>query len=61
MKYPTSKKRLFINCIHYVSSSIISKNKKFLKESPEKGLTILAIPFGIALTFYIKQQVKKMN
>ena len=61
MKYDKTFKRKFMNCIHYVSSSIISKNKKFLKESPEKGLTILAIPFGIALTFYIKQQVKKMN
>lgn len=61
MKYDKTFKRKFMNCIHYVSSSIISKNKKFLKESPEKGLTILAIPFGIALTVYIKQQVKKMN
>ena len=61
MKYDKTIKRKFMNCIHYVSSSIISKNKKFLKETPEKGLTILAIPFGIALTFYIKQQVKKMD
>ena len=35
------------------------KTRSFLKETPEKGLTILAIPFGIAWTFYIKQQVKK--
>lgn len=61
MQYDTTLKRKFMNCIHYVSSSLISKNKKFLKETPEKGLTILAIPFGIALTFYIKQQVKKMD
>lgn len=61
MQYDKTFKRKFMNCIHYVSSSIISKNKKFLKETPEKGLTILAIPFGIALTFYIKQQVKKMD
>lgn len=58
MKYYTSTKRIFIDCIHYVSSSIISKNKHFLKESPKKGLTILAIPFGILLTFYIKKKVK---
>lgn len=61
MKYDKTLKRKFMNCIHYVSSSIIGKNKKFLKETPEKGLTILAIPFGIAWTFYIKQQVKKMD
>lgn len=61
MKYDKTLKRKFMNCIHYVSSSILSKNKKFLKETPEKALTILAIPFGIILTFYIKQQVKKMD
>jgi hypothetical protein len=42
-------------CIHYVSSSIIARNGKFLRESPAKLLTVLAIPFGIALaglTYY---------
>ncbi len=48
----------FKACIHYVSSSIISKNKHFIKESPEKLLTVLAIPFGIALTVYIKHKAK---
>lgn len=54
MTYPVSMKRLIIDNIHYVSSSILSKNKEFIKESPKKIITILAIPFGIALTFYIK-------
>ncbi len=35
--------------IHYVSSSLISKNKRFIKESPCKGLTILSLPFGYLL------------
>lgn len=58
MEYPESKKRLFIECIHYVSSSIISKNRRFVSESPKKGMTVLAIPFGIMLTMYIKMKVK---
>lgn len=58
MQYPESKKRLFMECIHYVSSSMISKNKRFIAESPKKGLTILAIPFGIILTFYIYSKTK---
>lgn len=53
-----SKKRCFIECIHYVSSSIISKNKYFIKESPKKFLTMCAIPFGIALTLHIKIKSK---
>lgn len=59
MKYPESKKRMFIDCVHYVSSSIIGKNRHFLRESPQKFLTVLAIPFGAVLTIYIRQKVKK--
>jgi len=54
----SSKKRCFIECIHYVSSSIISKNKNFFKESPKKLLTLCAIPFGIVLTVYIRKKSK---
>ena len=45
---PTIKRR-FIEAIHYVSSSIILKNKSFIKESPRKWLTTCAIPFGTVL------------
>lgn len=53
-----SKKRCFIECIHYVSSSIISKNKHFIKESPKKLMTVCAIPLGVALTIMIKIKSK---
>lgn len=59
-----SLKRKFMVCIHYVSSSIISKNKTFIQESPCKFLTVLAIPAGYLLYLKIKQSVKndvKMN
>lgn len=36
-------------CIHYVSSLIISKNKSFVKETPKKLMTVLAVPFGLLL------------
>jgi hypothetical protein len=58
MKYPESKKRVFIDCIHYVSSSIIAKNKHFITESPKKNLTVLATPFGVLLTGYIRYKTK---
>lgn len=44
--------------IHYVSSSILSKNKHFIKESPRKLLTVLAIPFGLLLTGYIRHKTR---
>ena len=59
MTYPIGKKRLFIDNIHYVSSSILAKNKSFIKESPTKLMTILSIPFGVALTIHILFKAKK--
>lgn len=49
MQYPESGKRLIIDCIHYVSDSIMSQNKKFIAESPRKLLTVISIPFGAVL------------
>lgn len=58
MKYCKTIKWKFKSCIHYVSSSIMIKNKHFIKESPKKIMTILAIPFGTLLYFYIENKVK---
>jgi glycosyltransferase involved in cell wall biosynthesis len=51
----------FKQAIHYVSSSFISKNKSFLFETPNKFLTILAIPFGFALYGYIMDQTSRVK
>ena len=56
MQYPTSTKRLVLDCIHYCSSSQISRNKEYIKESPRKLLTVLCTPAGWALTAYIKRK-----
>lgn len=58
MKYDKTWKRKFMTCVHYVSSSLISKNRKFVAESPKKIMTIFAIPFGVALTWHIKRKAK---
>jgi glycosyltransferase involved in cell wall biosynthesis len=58
MQYPESKKRLFVDCVHYVSSSVIARDKHYIKNSPRKIITILAIPFGYALTATIKRKVR---
>lgn len=59
MTYPDSTKRLVVDCIHYCSSSIISKNRSYIKESPKKILTVLCTPFGFLLTIYIKRKAKQ--
>ena len=48
----------FRQAIHYVSSSLIDRNWGFLKETPYKGLTILAIPLGVTLYLYITSKTR---
>lgn len=59
MKLPfTSKLFKFRQAIHYVSSSFLSKNRAFIKETPNKTLTILALPLGLILYMYIKMRTR---
>lgn len=54
MKNPRgSKVYKFKESVHYVASSILSKNKNFIKETPEKLFCILALPFGFIFYRYI--------
>ncbi|MDU6983121.1 MAG: glycosyltransferase family 2 protein [Terrisporobacter othiniensis] len=58
MKYCKTFKWRFKSCIHYVFTSIILKNKHFIKESPKKIMTIISIPFGLILYIYINCKIK---
>ena len=49
MKLPMPLKRKVMDAIHYVSSSLLSRDQKFLRKSPQKLLTFFAIPAGIVL------------
>lgn len=54
LKIPnTSLKYKFKEYIHFVSSSLILKEKNFLKVVPSKGLAIVAFPVGYILQKYI--------
>lgn len=59
MQYPESAKRLVMDCIHYCSSSMLSRNKRYIKESPKKLLTVLCTPAGAALAAVIRWKVSK--
>ena len=58
MRFAPSLKRRFVVCAHYVASSIIARNRHFIKESNQKLLTLFAIPAGIALFMLIRHKVK---
>lgn len=58
MQYPMSTKRLWIDCVHYVSESIIAGDKQYIKKSPKRFMTTIVIPFGILLSIYTKKKAK---
>ena len=61
MTYPTSRKRLFVDCVHYCSSSILAKDKKFVTSSPRRLMTVLCTPAGLALTGLVKLKGKSRS
>ncbi|MFD6507901.1 MULTISPECIES: glycosyltransferase family 2 protein [unclassified Bacillus (in: firmicutes)] len=61
MKLPfTNRLFKYRQAVHYVSSSFMVRNIRFIKESPCKVLTLCALPFGVILYSYItvKTRVK---
>ena len=45
--------------VHLASSCFLAGNGlRSIKESPRKGLAVLALPFGLALSCYVRMQVK---
>lgn len=50
--------RRFVSNIHYVASSIIANDKKFILSSPMKLMTICALPFGALWYYIIRSKVK---
>lgn len=58
LKHSNLKYR-FRSAIHYISSCIISKDKDWLKNTPNKILTLTAVPFGILLYSYLRYKVSR--
>ena len=58
MKVAPTFKRLATVCVHYVASCIRSRDKRWLSNSPCKGLTCLCAPLGALLYLFIRYKVK---
>lgn len=48
----TTKRKLSV-CVHYVSSCILSRDSRWLSNTPLKLLTILVAPLGVLLTLVV--------
>lgn len=57
---PTTSRR-FVEAIHYVSSSIMVHNRRFIQESPRPWLVVCAIPFGLLWYGYIRFKTKDIK
>ncbi len=58
LQYPASKKRMFVDCIHYVSNNLLAHQFDFIRQSPKKGMTFLAVPLGLLLCVYTHFKAK---
>ena len=58
LKRNTFKHR-FRSAVHYISSCLIAKDKNWLKQASNKWLVLMAAPFGLVLSFFIKSKAKK--
>ena len=56
MQYPVSRKRMLIDCIHYVSSSILAKDPRFIINSPRKLLTVFCVFSGLLLSCVVRRK-----
>ena len=57
MQAPLGLKRRLLVHIHYVAESVLSK-RPILKDSPQKLLSLFALPFGWIMAMYIKHKNK---
>ena len=61
MQYPTSRKRLIRDCIHYCSSSILAGNRHFVRQSPRKILTVLCTLPGFVLSLLTEKKAEEVT
>lgn len=61
MKHHPSRKRRFVEAVHYVSSSIICRNGRFIAQSPRPLLTLLAAAPGAALYCYLRYKKNRIG
>ena len=61
MQYAESFTEAATGAIHYISACIFAKERHFLKKSPKKLLTVLAIPFGVLLNIYIRLKINRQK
>lgn len=57
---PTIKRR-FVEAVHYVSSSIMLRNLRFIQESPRPFLVLSAVPFGVLWYAFIRYKTRNLQ
>lgn len=60
MALAPSFKEKFRESVHYVSSSLLIRNRGFISDSPCRWVTLMAIPFGLMLYLFILYKNRKL-
>lgn len=55
MQHAVSRRERLREAVHYVSSSLMAGDRRFLAASPCRWTTLLAVPLGAALYLYIRR------
>lgn len=58
MQYPQSRKRLIVDCVHYVAESLIAGSRGYIAQSPRKAMTLLCLIPGIILSYILIKKAK---
>lgn len=59
MKYATNFSRTFTRAMHYISSCLFQQKWNFFHQNPQKIITLMALPFGVAFHFYLLYKLRK--
>lgn len=59
MKYSQRFSYTFTRAMHYISSCLFQRKWNFFSGNPEKIITFLSVPFGIAFHFYLLYKIRK--
>jgi glycosyltransferase involved in cell wall biosynthesis len=60
IRISTDRKYKFKQSIHYIAESKLAGNKHYIKDSSKKWYTILCLPIGIPLYYFLKYTKMKM-
>lgn len=58
IKYAADFKEKIVQTAHFIKESMITKEYNFFRNNPAKLLSIMVLPIGVSMYFYLKNKIK---